>query len=84
MRLSRLVLAAAFAAAAATAAPAAAIKDLPDCQRNPQACLDRVGAATGGEVTVTYQPMVVCVTHPCYQPTPVYVCVTSLGYCTPK
>lgn len=38
-------------------------------------------------VTVTFNPMVVCVTEPCHQPPPVTVCVNvpePSAYCTPR
>ena len=45
-----------------------------------------VSAAVPEIVTVTFNPMVVCVTEPCYQPMPVTVCLTpeAVAYCTPK
>ncbi len=95
-RLSRLVLTGALAGAAAFVAPAQAAEQVP-CVSSPcYQCVmypcgpgdwvefvgDRV--AGGGVVTVEYQPMVVCVTYPCHQPTPVVVCVPAAALCTPR
>ena len=93
-RLSRMILVGAVAGTAAVAAPSAQAYQQPyDCVTSPcyQCVIYPCGpgdwvefVASKGGVTVEFQPMVVCVTYPCRQPTPVVVCVTDLGICTPR